>query len=258
MSISFTILGCGSSLGIPRIDGHFGYCNPKNPKNYRSRCSALISSSNKNFLIDSSPDIKSQLIKSKVKHIDKIFYTHPHADQTHGINELRVFYLKKRKKIDVYTSSNTKKYLKKNFSYCFTNNAGYPATLKFKSLKKIIRFNNSKDKISIRPLVVEHGKINCLAFVINNQCAYASDVNKIKEKDIKHLLNLNYLVIDCLRFLPHPSHFNLKDALNLVERTKPKNVILTNMHSDLDYNYLLKILPKNVKPAHDGLSFYIK
>jgi len=258
MSIKFTIMGCGSSMGVPRADGNWGNCDPNELKNYRTRCSALLTTKNMSILFDTSPDLRQQLLREKVKNIDKIFISHEHGDQTHGINDLRIFYLKKRKKIDVYTSSNTKKYLKKNFSYCFTNNAGYPATLKFKSLKKIIRFNNSKDKISIRPLVVEHGKINCLAFVINNQCAYASDVNKIKEKDIKHLLNLNYLVIDCLRFLPHPSHFNLKDALNLVERTKPKNVILTNMHSDLDYNYLLKILPKNVKPAHDGLSFYIK
>ena len=258
MSIKFTIMGCGSSMGVPRADGNWGNCDPNELKNYRTRCSALLTTKNMSILFDTSPDLRQQLLREKVKNIDKIFISHEHGDQTHGINDLRIFYLKKRKKIDVYTSSNTKKYLKKNFSYCFTNNAGYPATLKFKSLKKIIRFNNSKDKISIRPLVVEHGKINCLAFVINNQCAYASDVNKIKEKDIKHLLNLNYLVIDCLRFLPHPSHFNLKDALNLVERTNPKNVILTNMHSDLDYNYLLKILPKNVKPAHDGLSFYIK
>ena len=257
MSIKFTIMGCGSSMGVPRADGNWGNCDPNELKNYRTRCSALLTTKNMSILFDTSPDLRQQLLREKVKNIDKIFISHEHGDQTHGINDLRIFYLKKRKKIDVYTSSNTKKYLKKNFSYCFTNNVGYPATLKFKSLKKIIRFNNSKDKISIRPLVVEHGKINCLAFVINNQCAYASDVNKIKEKDIKHLLNLNYLVIDCLRFLPHPSHFNLKDALNLVERTKPKNVILTNMHSDLDYNYLLKILPKNVKPAYDGLSFNI-
>ena len=102
MSIKFTILGCGSSLGVPRIDGNFGYCNPKNKKNHRSRCSALISSNQKNILIDTSPDIKSQLLRSKIKNIDSVFYTHPHADQTHGINELRFFFLKNRTKLPIY------------------------------------------------------------------------------------------------------------------------------------------------------------
>ena len=115
MSIKFTILGCGSSLGIPRIDGYYGSCDPKNKKNVRSRCSALISSKNFNILIDTSPDLKSQLLTNKVKNIDAVFYTHSHADQTHGINELRVFSLKNRKKIPIYADKITKKNLKKTF-----------------------------------------------------------------------------------------------------------------------------------------------
>ena len=110
MSIKFTILGCGYSMGVPRIDGNFGKCNPNNNKNYRTRCSALISYSKTNILIDSSPDLRFQLIANKVKNIDKIFYTHAHADQTHGINDLRVFYLKNRKKLPVYADRNTKNY----------------------------------------------------------------------------------------------------------------------------------------------------
>ena len=135
MSVKFTILGCGSSVGVPRIDGYFGNCNSKIKKNYRTRCSAMISIRNFNILIDTSPDIKFQLSKNKVKNINKVFYTHKHADQTHGINELRVFYLKNKKKINVYADSDTSKYLKNNFKYCFEPGSDYPSILKLNKLK---------------------------------------------------------------------------------------------------------------------------
>ena len=257
MSISFTILGCGSSLGIPRIDGHFGNCNPKNLKNYRSRCSALISSSNKNFLIDSSPDIKNQLIKSKVKHIDKIFYTHPHADQTHGINELRVFYLKKRKKIDVYADIDTKKYLLKSFNYCFRDSFDYPATLKMNNLKKLHQYTDRKQKINIKSISVQHGLIRSIAYIINDKCAYASDVSKIFEKDIYKFKNLKYFVIDCLRYSPHPSHYCLNEVLNLIKFIRPEKTILTNLNNEIDYQKIKKYLPNHVVPAYDGMKFLI-
>ncbi len=257
MPIKFTILGCGSSLGVPRADGNWGKCNPKEKKNYRTRCSAMISNKNFTILFDTSPDLRTQLIREKVENVDSVFYSHSHADQTHGINDLRIFYLKKRKKINVYTNSYTKKYLKKNFSYCFLDKVGYPAILSFKKLKKKIIITNKKKNFSIKSIEVKHGSINCLAFIINSKCAYASDVSEIYKKDLRHFFNLKYFVVDCLKMAPHPSHFNLDDVLNLVRKIKPKKTILTNLHSDLDYNYLLKILPKNVQPAYDGLSFYI-
>jgi phosphoribosyl 1,2-cyclic phosphate phosphodiesterase len=257
MSIKFTILGCGSSMGVPRADGYWGNCDSGNKKNYRTRCSALISTKGMKILFDTSPDLRSQLIREKVKFIDKIFYSHPHADQTHGINDLRIFYLKQKKKIEVYTNFFTKKYLKKNFSYCFNNKDNYPAILKFKKLNKTNIFSNQGKKITIRSIEVKHGLINCLAFIINKRCAYASDVNRIHKNDYKYFYNLKYFIVDCLRFSPHSSHFHLDQVLKLVEKINPKKTILTNLHSDLDYNYLLKILPKNVKPAYDGLSFYI-
>tara|TARA_B100000029_G_scaffold256745_1_gene253472 strand:+ start:350 stop:1126 length:777 start_codon:yes stop_codon:yes gene_type:complete len=258
MSIKFTILGCGSSMGVPRADGHWGNCNPSEKKNYRTRCSAMVSSDKMNILFDTSPDIRFQLLKENTKFINKVFYSHGHADQTHGINDLRIFYLKNRKKIDVYTDGITQKYLKKHFNYCFSNKKDYPAILKINKLKKNNIFNISKnEKISIKPIKVRHGNIDSLAFIINNSCAYASDINEIYKRDFKFFYNLKYLVIDCLRISYHPSHFNLSDVLSIVKKFKPKKTILTNLHSDLDYNYLLKILPKNVKPAYDGLSFFI-
>ena len=159
--------------------------------------------------------------------------------------------------IGVYTNLHTKKYLKKKFSYCFTSNNEYPAILNFKKLKKNTIFKYHGEKISIKSIDVVHGKINCLAFIINKKCAYVSDINKIYKNDYKHFYNLKYFIVDCLRFSPHPSHFHLDEVLSLVKKINPKKTILTNLHSDLDYNYLLKILPKNVKPAYDGLSFNI-
>ena len=257
MKIKFTILGCGSSLGVPRIDGNFGNCDPKIKKNYRTRCSALISFNNYNILIDTSPDIKYQLLKNKVKNINKIFYTHMHGDQTHGINEIRYFYIKSQKRVDIYADHETSKYLKKNFSYCFKSTHNYPAILKHNKLKKKYSFNFNNHNIKIENFTVQHGNVKSILYIINNICAYASDVSKIYNKDLNKLFNLKYLIIDCLRYKYHPSHLNLENVLNLIKLIKPKNTILTNLHSDIDYLKIKKFLPNNVKPAFDGMSFLI-
>ena len=257
MSLKFTILGCGSSIGIPRIDGYFGKCDPKNKKNIRSRCSALIRSKNLNILIDTSPDLKAQLLKNKVKNIDKVFYTHAHADQTHGINELRVFSLKNNKRIPTYADNATKKILKKTFYYCFKDYKNYPSILKSKNLKKLHSFKDLNEKISIKPIMVTHGSIKSICYIINKKCAYVPDVNKIDSKSLKFLKNLNYFVVDCLRYSKHPTHFNLNEVLELVNKIKPKKAILTNLSNQIDYNKIKKKLPRNIIPAHDGLSFLI-
>ena len=257
MSIKFTILGCGYSMGVPRIDGYFGKCNPKNKRNYRTRCSALISSSNENILIDSSPDLKSQLIFNKIKNINKVFYTHSHGDQTHGINDLRVFYLKSQKKLPVYADKNTTRYLLNTFKYCFLNTNEYPPTLKLNKLKKVHNFQINQEDLKIQSVPVKHGNINSICYIINSKCAYASDVSKIYDKDMKKFLNLKYLVIDCLRYSFHYSHYNLDGVLKLVKIIKPKKTILTNLNNEMDYSELKRKLPKNVIPAYDGLSFYI-
>ena len=259
MSIKFTILGSGSSVGVPRIDGFFGNCNPKEIKNHRTRCAAAITIKNKNILIDTSPDLRLQLIKNKIKNVESVFYTHMHADQTHGINDLRTFYLKSRKKIPIYADILTTKYLNKSFNYCFKKNYdGYPASLKLNKLKKIHNFKFEKQKISIKPIKIKHGSIDCMSYIINDKCAYASDISKIYDKDLKNFNNLDYFVVDCLRYQRHPSHFNLESVLHLIKIIKPKNTFLTNLNNEMDYKTLTKILPKNVKPAYDGLSFLIQ
>ena len=257
MKIKFIILGCGSSLGVPRADGNWGKCNPKEKRNYRTRCSVLIKSKIKNILIDTSPDLRHQLIKNKITNIDLVIYSHMHADQVHGINDLRIFSLKKNKKLPVFADQLTKKYLFNNFNYCFKDNPGYQAILKLNLLKKNFRFSNKTNSILIESVPVQHGKIKSQSFIINKSCAYINDANKIYKKDMKYFKNLNYFVIDCLRYRKHPSHFSLSEVIELTKLLKPKKTILTNLHSDLDYNELINILPKNIVPAYDGMSFYI-
>lgn len=256
MSIKVTILGCGSSLGVPRADGFFGNCDPNDKKNFRTRCSIIIKANNQNTLIDTSPDLRNQLILNKIKKIDRVFYSHSHADQTHGINDLRIFYLKNQKKIPVYADKLTKKYLKSTFGYCFKKSFDYPPTLKLKKLKTKHFFKVSKIKLLVHSIPVKHGNINSMSFIINKKCAYASDVSSIYDKDLKYFKNLKYLIVDCLRYNEHPAHFNLKQVLNLSDSLKPKKTILTNLHTDLDYKILTKKLPKNITPAYDGMTLF--
>jgi phosphoribosyl 1,2-cyclic phosphate phosphodiesterase len=254
MTIKFTILGSGSSMGVPRADGYFGNCDPKNKKNYRTRCSAIINFNNKNILIDTSPDLRQQLLSNKIKSINRIFYTHLHADQTHGINDLRPFFLINKKQIPVYADKKTSKYLYTTFKYCFKSSYGYPSTLKLIDLKKKHIIKNKNEKIVIQPISVEHGKIKSICYLINNRLAYASDISFFYNKSLKLLKKLDYFIVDCLWYEKHPSHFNLEQVLNIVKIIKPKKTILTNLHNNLDYNHLKEILPKNIVPGYDGMT----
>jgi phosphoribosyl 1,2-cyclic phosphate phosphodiesterase len=259
MTLKFIILGSGSSLGVPRIDGFFGACNPNIKRNYRSRCSALIKTKNMNIIIDTSPDIKMQLTKNNVTKIDAVLYSHFHADQTHGINDLRGFYLSNKLKIPLYADTFTKKYLASTFNYCFKQEnfkerKGYPPIMILKQLKKINYFYGDMSNIKIRSISVKHGNINCMSFIINDKLAYASDVSKIYMRDFKYFKNLEYLVVDCLRYESHPSHFNLDQVLKLVKILKPKKTILTNLGVDIDYKEIKKRIPKNIIPGYDGMT----
>ena len=177
-----------------------------------------------------------------------------HADQTHGINDLRVFYIKNKKTIPVYADKATSKYLFNTFKYCFQNKSKeYPAILKLNSIKKNLFIKDGKKIVKIKPISVDHGKVKSICYVIDKKLAYISDVSNINENNFKYFRNLKYLIIDCLWFREHPSHLNLENSLKLINKFKPKKSILTNLHSDLDYDDLKKLLPKNITPAYDGL-----
>ena len=253
--MKFIILGCGYSMGVPRPDGFFGNCDPKNKKNYRLRCSALISTNKENILIDTSPDLRQQLINNNIKKIHKVFYSHMHADQTHGINDLRSFYILNKKPINVYADYPTSKYLTKTFSYCFKKiYKEYPPILKMNKIKKNFIISDMNKKIKVAAIKVKHGKVNSICYIVDKQLAYVSDVSDIYKKDFKYFTNLKYLIIDCLWYKNHPSHFNLEKSLEMIKLFSPKKAILTNLHTDLDYQKIKKLLPSNIIPAYDGLT----
>ena len=224
MKNKFTILGCGSSLGAPWITNYWGELNKNSKKNIRTRCCAHIQYKNISILIDTSPDIKDQIKKNKIKNIDAVIYTHEHADQTVGIFELRPFFWKNKKKIPVYGSKRTSKLLK------------------------------DKNLLEIRAIELQHGMIKANGFIFN-KVAYLSDCNKIPKESFNMLKNLDYLIIDCLRKKPHPSHFHYNETIKIAKKLGAKKTILTNLHVDLDYLILKRKLPKNIIPAYDGLSF---
>jgi phosphoribosyl 1,2-cyclic phosphate phosphodiesterase len=250
----FTILGCGSSLGSPWITDYWGNCDKKNKKNLRSRCCAHFQYKDISALIDTSPDIKTQFKKNKITDVDAVLYTHEHADQTFGIFELRPFFLKNKKKIDIYGSRKTINELKKKFDFCFKKKQGYVPILKEHIIRDIFSIKKNNNKIKIKSFEVQHGLTKSTAYIIG-KTAYLSDCSFIPKKSKFLLYNLDYLIIDCLRIKPHPGHFNLDAALASAKEFLPKKTILTNLHVDFDYNKLKKQLPLNIVPAFDGMSF---
>ena len=253
MKNRFTILGCGSSLGSPWITGYKGKLK-NNPKNIRSRCCAHINFKNLSILIDTSPDIRNQLLINKIKNLDAIIYTHEHADQTSGIFEMRPFYWKNKKEIPIYGSKRTIKALLSKNSFCFYPKNGYVPIMKANQIKSNFKIKKKNTILNITAFDVQHGMITATGFVFE-KIAYISDCNYVPQRSMKNLYNLNYLIIDCLRKEKHPSHFNFEDALSLIKKVNPKKAILTNLHTDLDYEVLKKKLPKNILPAYDGLNF---
>ncbi len=250
--MKFIILGCGSSVGVPWITGNWGNCKKSNKFNKRTRCSAFIKKGDLSILIDTSPDIKKQLIDNKIKNIDYVLYTHEHADQTSGIFELRPFFWRNKKQIKIYANKETLKNLKKKHDYCFFGGQGYTPILKGNLIKKKFSLKKKRDKLNIKSFYVNHGQIKSTAYVIN-KIAYISDTNGIHNKDFYTLKDLKYLIIDCLKFNLHSSHFNFSQAIEISKKVNAKKTILTNLHSDLDYRSLKKLLPKNIIPAYDGM-----
>ena len=253
MKNKFTILGCGSSLGSPWITNYNGKLK-KDPKNQRTRCCAHVQKGNLSVLIDTSPDIKNQILKNKIKNLDSIIYTHEHADQTAGIFEMRPFFWKNKTKIPIYGNRRTIKNLKKSYRFCFEEVQGYKPIMKANIINKNFLIKKNKSSLFVNALEVNHGLINANGYVME-KIAYISDCNNVPFNNFTYLKNLNYLILDCLKIENHPSHFNLEGALNLIRLIKPKKAILTNLHVSLDYFKLKSLLPKNIIPAYDGLSF---
>lgn len=261
MSLTFRILGCGSSGGVPRLDGSWGECDPAHPKNHRTRCSLLVQQSSEagqtSVLIDTSPDMRAQLIEAQTTWLDAILYSHDHADQTHGIDDVRAMVYARRQQIDVWMDQATADTLTSRFDYCFHQSEGslYPAILKDNRITtpyEPIRIAGEGGGITATPFRQIHGSIDSLGFRIGD-VAYSSDISDLPEESFADLEGLDCWIVDALRREPHPTHFHLDKTLELIETLKPKRAILTNLHIDLDYETLCKTLPKGVMPAYDGM-----
>jgi phosphoribosyl 1,2-cyclic phosphate phosphodiesterase len=260
MTLNLTILGCGSSAGVPRPALGWGACDPNNPKNRRRRCSLLAERTGDNgttrIVIDTSPDLREQLIDADVDHIDAVFLTHEHADQTHGIDDLRSVVLHQRKRIPVYLNRSTAEHILLRFSYCFVSAPGsaYPPILDNHSIEagesRVIEGKGGL--VTLSAFLLDHGNIPALGYRIAD-AAYTPDVSDIPPESWPFLENLELWIIDGLRYAGHPSHFSVNDALTWIGRFKPRRAIITNMHSDLDYDVLRQSLPPDVIPAYDGM-----
>ena len=264
MTVTLTILGCGSSAGVPRPALGWGACDPTNPRNRRRRCSLLVERASEQgttrVLIDTSPDLREQLIDVNVDRIDAVFLTHEHADQTHGIDDLRSIVLHQGQRIPVYLNQSTSKEILARFSYCFVSpeGSGYPPILDSLSIEagESQEIDGKGGPLTLLAFLVQHGNIPSLGYRIGN-AAYTPDVHDIPHESWQALQGLDLWIIDALRYAQHPSHFSVADALSWIDRFKPKRAVITNMHADLDYEVLRHELPENVVPAYDGMRLQI-
>ena len=259
-ALTVTILGCGSSGGVPRPALGWGACDPDNPKNRRRRCSILVEREGPNgkttVLVDTSPDLREQLLDANVTQLDGVLFTHEHADHTHGIDDLRPLFIFHRRKIDVYLDEPTSRAMHGRFGYCFMTPPGsaYPPILNEHRIVpgKPVTVDGAGGPVTALPVLLEHGDIPALGFRFGD-IAYSADLNNMSDEAVAALSGLDLWIVDALRHHPHPSHFSLADALAWIERLKPKRAVLTNMHVDLDYAVLRASLPPNVEPAFDGM-----
>jgi phosphoribosyl 1,2-cyclic phosphate phosphodiesterase len=265
MTMRFTILGCGSSMGVPRVALGWGACDPANPKNRRRRCSLLVEKTGPSggvtrLLVDTTPDLRDQLLGAGVDRLDGVLYTHDHADHTHGIDDLRPLFVKNRRQVDVYCDDVTSKVLRRRFGYCFTTppGSGYPPILREHRLVagQPLEIVGEGGAIAVLPVLQEHGEIASLGFRFGG-LAYSADIKALPAESLPLMAGLDIWIVDALRHDPHPSHMNLAESLNWIGRVGARRAVLTNLHSDLDYETLRRQLPPNIEPAYDGMRLEI-
>ncbi|MBC6442678.1 MAG: MBL fold metallo-hydrolase [Rhodobacteraceae bacterium] len=256
--LRFTILGCGSSGGVPRLGGKWGNCDPNHPRNRRQRCSMLVeritSDGATTVLIDTSPDLRNQLLTADVGRLDAVIYTHDHADHVHGIDDLRMIVFNMRRRLPIWADAPTREALSRRFGYTFEEvpGRGYPPILEMNDLAGPVTVDGPGGLITLTPFPVTHGPITANGIKVAG-LVYLPDVSEMNDLAERLCRNLDIFVIDALRRAPHPTHFNLETALSWVEKLAPGRAVLTNMHNDLDYMTLEVETPSHVTPAYDGM-----
>jgi len=268
MGLRAIILGCGSSGGVPRVGGDWGVCDPNEPKNARTRSSLLIQKwkgdgepnpkACTNILIDTSPDLRVQLLREDIRHLDAVFYTHDHADQCHGIDDLRAIAYRMRAQIPTYMDASTKIDLFTRFRYCFEMPEGrvHPAILALQDLLAdgtISKVEGPGGVVSLESLEVSHGPTPALGFLIDNKIAYIPDVWDISDKVIERLHGIACWIVDALRYTSHPTHAHADKTLSWLARAQVHSAVLTNLHIDMDYATLSAELPPMITAAYDGM-----
>ena len=256
--LAFTILGCGSSGGVPRLGGHWGACDPSEPRNTRRRCSMLIErisdTGTTRVLIDTSPDMRAQLLDAGVGQLDAVAFTHSHADHVHGLDDLRQIVFNMRARLPVWADGPTQEALYARFGYAFVQPADspYPPILDMHTIHGDFIINGAGGPVTLRPFKAGHGAMYALGFRVGN-FAYLPDAVEIPHESWEALHGLDCWVVDALRRTPHPTHAHLDMTLEWIVKAKPKHAVLTNMHIDMDYQTLLGELPPHIRPAFDGL-----
>lgn len=256
--LRFTILGCGSSGGVPRIGGHWGECDPANPKNRRTRCSMLVerigAGGITRVLIDTSPDLREQLLRAEVGTLDAVAFTHPHADHMHGLDDIRQITFNMRARLPVWADPATTEALINRFGYAFVQPKGsdYPPICTLHEIDGPFSVTGAGGPIPFLPFEVEHGNIAALGFRIG-ALAYLPDVSAIPDAAWAALDDLDCWVLDALRRKPHPSHAHLALSLEWIARARAKTAVLTNMHIDLDHTDLEAETPDHIRAAYDGM-----
>lgn len=258
MALRATILGCGSSGGVPRLGSHWGECDPDEPRNRRRRCSLLLERQGSQgwtrVLIDTSPDMRDQLLDAGVGELDAVVYTHSHADHVHGIDDLRQIVYNTRRRLAVWADPPTQEALMARFGYAFVQPEGspYPPILDMHTIRGPVEILGAGGAIVLTPFQVDHGSTEALGFRVGG-LAYLPDVVAIPEESWAQLQGLDCWVLDALRRTPHPTHAHLALSLEWILRANPRRAVLTNMHIDLDYRTLCAELPPTVVPAYDGM-----
>jgi phosphoribosyl 1,2-cyclic phosphate phosphodiesterase len=261
-TLELTILGSGSSGGVPRADGNWGVCDPADPRNSRTRCSMMLRQPSgegperwTTVVVDAAPEFRMQTAAAGTKRLDALLMTHDHADQAHGIDDIRAFAQRQRARIPVHADAATQETLLRRFGYIFRGEKSYPAIADIVAIPphgQAWQVDGPSGAIPVVTFDQDHGEVRSVGYRFG-PIAYSSDVLTLDDAAFEAMAGVELWIVDALRYTPHPTHAHVERALGWIERLKPRQAVLTNLHIDLDYEALTSRLPPGVSAAFDGM-----